>query len=102
MNALTNPVYDITQDGWDIVASPRPADVFTVTEPMTVAMRKAAQRTLEAAAAPSVVLAVGDCAAGEGAWAGAPLVGAGAGVELEAVVTVYGCPHAGRDSRGAA
>ena len=92
MNALTNAVYDITQDGWDIVASPRHADVITVTGPMTVAMRPAAHRTLDAAAQPSVVVAVGDCAAGTGPWAGAPLAGAGAGVELSAAVTIVGCP----------
>ena len=92
MNALTNSVYDITQDGWDIVASPRHADVITVTGPMTVAMREAAQRTVEAAATPSIVVAIGDCAAGDGAWAGAPLAGDGAGVELAAAVTVRGCP----------
>ncbi|MGB8264867.1 MAG: hypothetical protein WCE44_00915, partial [Candidatus Velthaea sp.] len=35
MNALSGPAYDITQDGWDVVASPRHADVVTVTGPMT-------------------------------------------------------------------
>jgi Ni,Fe-hydrogenase III small subunit len=92
MNALTNPFYDITKDGWDVVASPRHADVITVTGPMTDAMREAARRTLDAAAEPCVVIAVGDCAAGDGPWAGAPNSGAGAGVELRAAVTVRGCP----------
>ena len=31
MNALSNPLYDITKDGWDIVASPRHADVISPT-----------------------------------------------------------------------
>jgi Ni,Fe-hydrogenase III small subunit len=92
MNALTNPFYDITADGWDVVASPRHADVITVTGPMTDAMREAAQRTVEAAPRPFVVMAVGDCAAGAGPWAGAPSAGAGAGIELRAAVTVIGCP----------
>jgi Ni,Fe-hydrogenase III small subunit len=92
MNALTNPFYDITRDGWDIVASPRHADVITVTGPMTDAMREAARRTVDAAPAPCVIVAVGDCATGEGPWAGAPNAGAGAGVELEAAVVVRGCP----------
>ncbi len=70
MNALTNPFYDITKDGWDVVASPRHADVISVTGPMTDAMREAAQRTLEAAPEPFLVLAVGDCATGDGPWAG--------------------------------
>ena len=38
MNALNTVFYDITQDGWDLVASPRHADVVTVTGPMTEAM----------------------------------------------------------------
>ena len=92
MNALTNPVYDITREGWDIVASPRHADVITVTGPMTAAMRDAAQRTIEATARPRIIVAVGDCAAGDGPWAGAPDAGNGAGVELGAAVVVRGCP----------
>lgn len=92
MNALTNPTYDITRDGWDVVASPRHADVITVTGPMTNAMRNAAQQTVAAAPLPCIVVAIGDCAAGEGPWAGAPLAGPGAGVELHAGVTVRGCP----------
>jgi Ni,Fe-hydrogenase III small subunit len=92
MNALTNPFYDITKDGWDIVASPRHADIITVTGPMSDAMRHAARCTLEAAAQPCIVMAVGDCATGDGPWAGAPNAGAGAGVELGATVAVPGCP----------
>lgn len=92
MNALNNAFYDITAMGWDIVASPRHADVITVTGPMTVAMRRAAHETVEAAPRPRVVVAVGDCAAGEGAWNGAPAAGAGAGIELGASVVVPGCP----------
>jgi len=92
MNALANPFYDITQQGWDIVASPRHADVITVTGPMTVAMRSAARSTLEAAAQPCIVVAIGDCASGDGPWAGAPSAGSGAGVELGAAVVVAGCP----------
>ncbi len=92
MNALAGPAYDTTQYGWSIVASPRHADVVTVTGPMTDAMRAAAAATVAAAAQPCVVVAIGDCAAGEGPWAGAPHAGTGAGVELEAAVTVRGCP----------
>jgi Ni,Fe-hydrogenase III small subunit len=91
MNALTNAFYDITRNGWDLVASPRHADVVTVTGPMTEAMRPAAQSTLEAVPQPSIVVAVGDCAAGHGPWQGAP-AGAGAGEELGALVFVRGCP----------
>ena len=92
MNALESPQHDLTREGRQIVASPRHADVLTVTGPMTQAMRDAAQATLQAIAQPRVVVAVGDCALGRGVWSGAPAAGAGAGVELHADVEVPGCP----------
>jgi Ni,Fe-hydrogenase III small subunit len=101
MNALNTAFYDITRDGWDLVASPRHADVVTVTGPMTEAMRAAAHATLAATPRPRIVVAVGDCALGTGPWAGAPAAGAGAGVELAAEVGVPGCPPAPEAIRGA-
>jgi Ni,Fe-hydrogenase III small subunit len=92
VNALSNAFYDITQDGWDIVASPRHADVITVTGPITEAMREPARATIEATPLPRVVVAVGDCALGIGPWADAPAAGAGAVAELGATVEVPGCP----------
>jgi Ni,Fe-hydrogenase III small subunit len=65
---------------------------------MTEGMRAAARATLEAVPQPSIVVAIGDCAAGEGPWHGPP-VGDGAGVELEAGVTVRGCPPTPDDIR---
>jgi len=94
MNALAGPDYDLTQDGWEIAASPRHADVITVTGPMTDAMRVPAQRTLEAVPAPKIVVAVGDCALGCGVFAGNSGSGDGAGVELGATIAVPGCPPA--------
>lgn len=94
INALSNAFYDITQDGWDIVASPRHADVVTVTGPMTQAMLEPANQTVAAIPNPRVVVAVGDCATGSGPWSEAPEAGAGAGVVLGASVTVAGCPPA--------
>lgn len=91
MNALNNAFYDITQDGWDLVASPRHADVVTVTGPMTESMRAAAHATLEAVPQPCVTVAIGDCATGDGPWQSPP-AGPGAGVELAAEVLVRGCP----------
>jgi Ni,Fe-hydrogenase III small subunit len=92
MNALAGPDYDITQDGWDMVASPRHADVVTVTGPMVDVMRSPAARTLEAVPNPKIIVAIGDCAAGCGVFAGSSGVGAGAGVELDAAIIVPGCP----------
>lgn len=94
MNALESPQHDLTQHGWQLVASPRHADVVTVTGPMTGAMREAAGATLEAVAQPRVVVAIGDCAVGSGTWNGAPAAGDGAGVELQAQIRVLGCPPA--------
>ena len=101
MNALSNAFYDITQDGWDIVASPRHADIVTVTGPMTPAMRAAARETLDAVPRPRIVVAIGDCAAGEGPWSGAPSAGPGAGIELQATITVRGCPPTPEEIRAA-
>jgi Ni,Fe-hydrogenase III small subunit len=92
MNALNNAYYDITQEGWDIVASPRHADVITVTGPVTETMRDAARATLDATPTPYVVVAVGDCALGKGPWAGAAEAGGGAVAEFGATVRVGGCP----------
>jgi Ni,Fe-hydrogenase III small subunit len=94
VNALSNAYYDITREGWDIVASPRHADVVTVTGPMTETMRDAARSTLEATPRPYVVVAIGDCALGKGPWAGAAEAGKGAVAELGATVRVSGCPPA--------
>ena len=92
MNALTNAFYDITREGWDIVASPRHADIVTATGPMTDAMRTAALETVAAVPRPRVVVAVGDCAVGDGPWCGPAPSGPGAGLELGASVNVPGCP----------
>ncbi len=101
MNALSNAFYDITSDGWDIVASPRHADVITVTGPMTNSMRAPAQATLDAAPSPIVVVAVGDCAIGTGPWSNAGTAGPGAGIELAASVRVAGCPPTPDDIKDA-
>jgi len=92
MNALSNPFYDITAEGWDIVASPRHADVVTVSGPITDAMRSAAHETILGTALPRIVVAIGDCAANEGPWKDAPASGKGAVEELAAQVIVRGCP----------
>jgi Ni,Fe-hydrogenase III small subunit len=94
MNALSNPMHDITRYGWDIVASPRHADIVTVTGPITTAMRAAAHETIDATPQPRIVVAIGDCAAGDGIWKDAESSGEGAVAELGARVVVRGCPPA--------
>lgn len=92
VNALNSAYYDITKDGWDIVASPRHADVITATGPVTEAMRDAARITLEATPTPYVIVAIGDCALGEGPWVGSAEAGEGVVAEFGATLRVSGCP----------
>lgn len=92
MNALESPQHDLSQEGMHIAASPRHADVVTVTGPMTQAMRDPAAAAVDAVARPRVLVAIGDCALGQGVWNGAPAAGAGAGIELRADVRIPGCP----------
>jgi Ni,Fe-hydrogenase III small subunit len=99
INALGNAFYDITREGWDIVASPRHADVITVTGPMTAAMHGPSREAVDAAPRPRVVLGIGDCAAGKGPWAGASSAGPGAAVDLSAEILVRGCPPTPGDIR---
>jgi Ni,Fe-hydrogenase III small subunit len=66
ITALTNPVYDVSRFGIDIVASPRHADMLLVTGPVTRQMEEALLKTYEATPNPKIVVAVGDCACGKG------------------------------------
>lgn len=63
--AMAHPAYDMERLGYHIVASPRHADVFMVTGPVSANMRDAATRTIDAAPSPKFVIAVGDCACGK-------------------------------------
>ena len=63
------PVYDAERYGARLVASPRHADVLAVTGAPTRNLAEPLRRSVEAAPRPRVVLAIGDCAAGEGAYA---------------------------------
>src|SRR5689334_22314504 len=63
IHALNNPVYDVERFGLRFVASPRHADVFLVTGPVTWNMREALLRAYNAAPEPKWVVGVGDCAA---------------------------------------
>ena len=92
IHALNNAFYDLERFGLRFVASPRHADVLLVTGPVTRNMREALERTYQATPDPKWVVAVGDCAADGGIFAGSYAV---AGV-VDAVVPVdlhiRGCP----------
>ena len=94
INALNNPVYDIERFGLKFVASPRHADVLLVTGPVTWNMREALLRTYHAAPEPKWVVALGDCAANCGVFAGSPAVVGPLADILPVDLHVPGCPPA--------
>jgi Ni,Fe-hydrogenase III small subunit len=93
IHALNNAVYDVERFGIKFVASPRHADVLLVTGPVTHNMKVALERTYAATPGPKWVVAVGDCAAGCGAFEGSyAVVGDGVGSVLPVDLTIKGCP----------
>jgi Ni,Fe-hydrogenase III small subunit len=61
IHALNNPLYNLEGLGIRFVASPRHADLLLVTGPVSRHMAVALRRTYEAAPAPKLVVAVGEC-----------------------------------------
>ncbi len=90
--AITNPVYDAQRYGLDIVASPRHADVLTVSGPVTRQMAEALRRTHAALGDPQLVVAVGDCACGRCPFRGTYAAGEGVAGVLPVDAEVPGCP----------
>ncbi len=86
------PVYDAERYGARLVASPRHADALLVTGVVTHNMAEPLRRTVAATPHPRVVLAVGDCARGCGAYAaGYGVAGAVADI-VDVDLNVPGCP----------
>jgi Ni,Fe-hydrogenase III small subunit len=92
MQALSNAFYDLERLGLRFVASPRHADVLTVTGPVTKNMREALERTYAATPDPKWVVAVGDCARNGGLFAGSYAVVGGVTDVLPVDLHVPGCP----------
>jgi Ni,Fe-hydrogenase III small subunit len=92
INALNNSFYDIERFGLRFVASPRHADVLLVTGPVTKNMRQALERTYAATPDPKWVVAVGDCAANGGCFAGSYAVVGGVSDVVPVDLHVPGCP----------
>lgn len=90
--ALTGPAYDAQRFGIDVVASPRHADVLTVSGPVTRQMADALRRTHEAVGEPRLVVTVGDCAAGVCPFAGSYAAGRGVQGVLPVDAHIPGCP----------
>jgi Ni,Fe-hydrogenase III small subunit len=92
IHALNNAFYDLERFGLKFVASPRHADVLLVTGPVTRNMREALERTYNATPNPKWVVAVGDCAADGGIFAGSYAVIGGVGKVVPVDLHIRGCP----------
>lgn len=92
LQALSNPFYDVERFGLHFVASPRHADVLTVTGPVTHNMAEALRRTYDAAPAPKWVIAIGDCAKGGGCFAGSYAITGGVEAVVPVDLYIPGCP----------
>lgn len=92
LHALGNVFYDLERFGLRFVASPRHADVLLVTGPVTKNMREALERTYAATPDPKWVVAVGDCAANGGLFAGSYAVVGGVSKVLPVDLHIRGCP----------
>src|SRR5216117_1166706 len=92
INALQNAFYDLERFGLRFVASPRHADVLLVTGPVTKNMREALERTYNATPDPKWVVAVGDCAADGGLFAGSYGVVGGVSAVVPVDLHIRGCP----------
>ena len=92
IHALNNAYYDVERFGLRFVASPRHADVLMVTGPVTKNMREALERTYNATPDPKWVVAVGDCAADGGIFAGSYAVVGGVNNVVPVDLHIRGCP----------
>jgi len=92
IHALSNAVYDVERFGIKFVASPRHADVLMVTGPVTHNMKVALKRTYAATPDPKWVVAVGDCAAGCGVFAGSYAVVGSVDQVVPVDLHISGCP----------
>ncbi|HEX7532253.1 MAG TPA: NADH-quinone oxidoreductase subunit B family protein [Methyloceanibacter sp.] len=92
IHALNNAFYDLERFGLKFVASPRHADVLLVTGPVSKNMREGLLRTYNATPDPKWVVAVGDCAANGGIFAGSYAVEGGVKNVVPVDLHIPGCP----------
>lgn len=92
INALNNPVNDLTRLGMHFVASPRHADMLLVTGTATRNMELALVKTLNATPEPKLVVAVGACACSGGIFQESYATRNGIDGIVPVDVYVPGCP----------
>ena len=92
IHALNNAFYDLERFGLKFVASPRHADVLTVTGPVSKNMREALLRTYNAMPDPKWVVAIGTCAVDGGLFAGSYAVAGGVKDVVPVDLKIPGCP----------
>jgi Ni,Fe-hydrogenase III small subunit len=97
MHALSNAFYDLERLGLRFVASPRHADVLTVTGPVTTNMREALLRTYDATPDPKWVIAIGQCAADGGIFSKSYAVVGAVKDVIPVDLHVRGCPPSPTD-----
>lgn len=87
LTATGNAFYDLERFGIGFVASPRHADLLTVSGPVTRNMAHALKTAYEMMPEPKLVVAVGDGACTGGIWRGSYAMAAGTGA-VEDVIPV--------------
>jgi Ni,Fe-hydrogenase III small subunit len=92
LHALSNAFYDLERLGLRFVASPRHADVLTVTGPVTKNMREALLRTYDAMPDPKWVIAIGGCARDGGLFSGSYAIVGGVSDVVPVDLHIDGCP----------
>jgi Ni,Fe-hydrogenase III small subunit len=97
MTSAFGPVHDAGRYGLALVASPRHADVLTVTGPVTRNMADPLLKTYDAMPAPKRVVAIGDCAHNCGVFAGAHGVEGAVADIVPVDLDVPGCPPTPQD-----
>ncbi len=89
---LTGPIYDLERFGIHFVASPRHADMFLVTGPVTRNMELALKKTYDAAPDPRLVVAVGACGCSGGIFGRNYATCGGIDSVIPVDVFIPGCP----------
>jgi membrane-bound hydrogenase subunit mbhJ len=86
------PRYDVEQYGIRLEASPRHADVFVVSGPITRATRRPLELVYNQLPDPKVVVAIGNCPATGNVFCGSPMIEGPLDQIIPVDIYVPGCP----------